>query len=1114
MTTPTRLGRFRILSQLGSGAFSVVYRAVDPQLDREIALKVARSLPQQTQAPERFLREARAAAKLRHPHIVPVYDAGTDGETRYLTTRLIDGRSLEAALKETPLPLEQRVRIVRDLADALAYAHQQGIVHRDVKPANVLLDRNGKAYLADFGLAHLRDEAERLTHDGTILGTPAYMAPEQARGQQGPPLPASDQYSLGAVLYELLTGQPPFTGATPSVLHKVVHEQPLAPRRMADVPRDLDTICLKTLAKNPDERYPDCRQLAGDLRRWLDDEPISARRRSLWEQAAHWCKREPWLAAGVALALGSFLAAVGTSIGMATVRANAVHQEQAARDKLVAQQARSKATREAAEQAAEEAENARVEVEREATNLDEKTIATKTAQENATKKVEEAGRVEAELTQREKDAAHYRYVGAFVSAQTEADEKQVVAALERMIPTSGEDLRGFEWYYLRAHPEKIPSPITLTGISGEIHQLGFTPAGNLHFVTVSRGPGGPGDAHQYLFNWSLGQQLSHRKFSIDAGFFNDRTRRFFLNSPTGDAVVIPRTSAAPLLWLSSEAKPRILKAADLTFQPALSKDGTRIALQSDREVIAVQELESGKNLQSVTVPMLTTFTLSDDGKMLAAIGARKNAETMETVRFVRIVELATAKETEVEIAPPQSRGLQLRFVPGGKLLALLLDDSVQYFSIQTAKLLGTHRFDVNHPAIHLVFSPDGHWAMTAEGHLVDLDSLSKGSPDVLDKGKTKFQRLTDVSVYGTSAFSPDNRWLITVVPIYGNEQQFVQCRLRELSTGKEFLLPLPNVWKTPPHPNGPLAITPDQKWAVLGRGDGMVTLHPLSSRYPGLSAILPGKVQKAALAERGQVVVARCNGQLVIVDQNTNTFPRRLVRTGGIADFSCATEMDLIAVVTTQGGCVLGSVGTLPSRKNEAVTPTGTSSVALSADGKRLATLSTRGQLEIYKADDKKVTHSWDTGETDGRLTFAGTLIALSSKGKIRIWNLDTKKGYPAFRAYGEFAAVAFNRDGTLLAVAESGQRLRLHRPDNEATIAQLRGGLDITAIAFSPDGKTLATGEKNGSVRLWNVATSEELLWMGKHDDAVTELQFTPDGTVLFSFSPNGEARQWTAPR
>jgi serine/threonine-protein kinase len=208
---------------------------------------------------------------------VPIYDAGREGAYHYIAMGFIEGRTLSETLEASALGFTVAARLVTELAEALAYAHSLGIVHRDVKPSNILLDRHGLAHLIDFGLAHRREMVWDTSRSGLIVGTPAYLAPEQAPGKEGVPQPANDQYSLGAVLFELLCSRPPFLGPPLSVLVSVLQEEPPRPTTLnPDVPPGLEAICLKTLAKRPDDRYDSCQALAEDLQRWLRGERTHA----------------------------------------------------------------------------------------------------------------------------------------------------------------------------------------------------------------------------------------------------------------------------------------------------------------------------------------------------------------------------------------------------------------------------------------------------------------------------------------------------------------------------------------------------------------------------------------------------------------------------------------------------------------------------------------------------------------------------------------------------------------------------------------------------------------------------------------------------------------------
>ncbi len=310
-----KFGRFEIRAQVGSGAFGTVYRAYDPTLEREVALKVPRSgVVMSEQAKARFLREPKAAAQLQHAHIVPVFETGSAGKHLYIASAFIEGETLDDKIGQAGLDFRQAARIVRDLADALHNAHMKGIVHRDVKSSNVMIDPLGQAMLMDFGLARMDYVDEHLTQEGSLTGTPAYMSPEQAGQGADKAGPASDQYSLGVVLYELLCGERPFQGSLMEVMQAILSREPTPPRQInPSVPLDLETICLRAMSKEPERRYESCQAMASDLHRWLDDKPISARPMGPSERVARWCRRNPALA-GVSLTAVVLVAVSGIAL--------------------------------------------------------------------------------------------------------------------------------------------------------------------------------------------------------------------------------------------------------------------------------------------------------------------------------------------------------------------------------------------------------------------------------------------------------------------------------------------------------------------------------------------------------------------------------------------------------------------------------------------------------------------------------------------------------------------------------------------------------------------------------------------------------------------------------
>lgn len=442
-------GEYELLDQIGRGGMGVVYRARHRRLDRIVALKMILDGPLASQQDvQRFRAEAEAAARLHHPGIVPLFEVDLCNGRHFYTMALVEGGSLASRLTSNPFPPARAADLVRQVAEAVGYAHTRGIVHRDLKPANILLDAGNRPVVSDFGLAKHLESDSQLTFTGQVLGTPEYISPEQAAGRSERIGPAADVYSLGTILYRLLTGRSPFQGGTSmEILQDVARRDPTPPRRLVPIDRDLETICLKCLHKEPASRYPSASDLADDLRRWLAGEPIRARPVGPVGRTWRWCRRYPAIATAVAVAVTALVCGAAVAAWFALQATGYAHRadEKAQEAKATAHRAANRAY-----------------------------------------------------------ISDLRLVQRYWEDNLTGQARELLDA-QRPDQTDGRDLRGFEWHYwqrqCRTGLRDVEYPVSLIsmalrpdgrvyavgGHDGSIRLCGFGPGRPLHSLTDHRG---------------------------------------------------------------------------------------------------------------------------------------------------------------------------------------------------------------------------------------------------------------------------------------------------------------------------------------------------------------------------------------------------------------------------------------------------------------------------------------------------------------------------------------------------------------------------------------------------------------------------------------------------
>jgi WD40 repeat protein/serine/threonine protein kinase/tetratricopeptide (TPR) repeat protein len=1093
---------YEILGELGRGGMGVVYKAEQLRLKRLVALKMILAGPHAgTDELERFVMEAEAAARLQHANIVQIYEIGEHEGRPYFSLEYVEGGSLADRLNGKPQPPRAAAHLVESLARAMHYAHEKGIVHRDLKPANILLQKseipNPKSErssiseirtprsepapasdlrfrisdfhpkVTDFGLAKKLDDDSRQTRTGSILGTPNYMSPEQATGQVHAVGPKCDIYSLGAILYELLTGRPPFEGESAyDTLRRVATTEPVAPRALiGGLPRDVETICLKCLHKDSRRRYADAVELARDLRRFQDDEPILARPTPAWERAVKWARRRPGAAA--LLATGVFVLFAVAAVGF-----------------LWNAELRARAEREVRHSA--ELSETLTESQRRLVRL---TVA------NGARRLDEGNPIgalpwfaEALLLERDdpaREAMHRLRLAAVLQqcprlAQVWFHNARVnVVAFSpdgrRILTASADGTAQIHDTITGQATQRIPRPgknvlhaafspdselfatasvdgtVELwrsdTGVSfGEamkhpaaVVQVAFSPDGHRLLTACKDG---------VARAWSVATQrlqtdVFRQGAPLTAALFNRDGKLILTSAEDGHAQVWDARTGVAL------ARPSRQRGSILSI--AFSPDGQRFVTGSADGMARVWQTDSA----APTTPPLRHseavlhVSFSPDGRLVASASADHTARVWVT---------ATGKS----IGNPMRHGSKVyRAVFGPSARGLLTssdDDTARIWDASTGEPLGPP-LNHNGSVLCTAFSPDGRWVATG-----GQDGMVRLWSTVAEHQLVPLLRHDRRVVQ--AVFSADGR-------IIASASDDHTARLWDSTTGEPVTQPLR-------HPAGVtrIAFSPDQRLVLTACLDGSARLWRAKDGEPQGAPFVHGQpLRDAAFDDAGErILTAGDDGTVRIWN----------VRTGA----------SLIAPIKHDGPVLAGE---------------------FSPDGRRVVTASADGTAGLWnsgtgKLEGKLLQHAGGVNHAafspDGRF-----VVTAGVDSAARLWDAGTCEpvGKP-MRHGSPVRYAAFSRDGRRVVTAGDDNTARVwNASTGEPVTPPLRHMGTVYHGAFSPDreGRLTASASADGTVQVWDSATGEPITPPLKHRGPATHVAFSPDGTHLATSSLHA-ARVW----
>jgi len=1061
-------GDYELLDEIAAGGMGIVYKARQVSLNRIVAVKMILKGTLATEDDvKRFRAEAEAAASLQHPGIVAIHEVGLHEGQHYFSMDYVDGQSLASLPREKPLSARQAAEFVREAAVAVHAAHQQGTLHRDLKPSNILIDRQGRVRITDFGLAKQITGNSDLTLTGQILGTPSYMPPEQALSKRSLIGTASDVYSLGAVLYELLAGRPPFRGESPAeTLRQVETLDPISPRLLSPTtPRDLETICLKCLDKEPHKRYATAQLLADDLIRFLRGEPIHARRARAWERGLKWVRRHPTAAGMVLASTVALLALVGVAVGQSYNR-----RLQTLNNAL------------ASAKASLEIKNSQLE-------------RAKTSLESSNRKLESASaKLEHALTDAQGERAkarRYLYAARMALVQRAERENQigrVVQLLRSVIPDTAdqEDLREFEWNYLwrKYHGEES----RVRGHMGPVTAVAFSP--DDRWVAS-------GSADRSIRIWDLGTGLEHRRFAGHQGEVKS-----IAFSKEGDRLISASEDGSLRLWSlqTGQELRSFTDALPVNEKPRLtactfSSDGLHVACSSEKGTVRVWDVSTGKMVDEWTgqgIEHARGLAFHPDGRTLA--GGNSNG-----VKFWQPLDRQIRPLHDVPASPGRTN-TNLAFSPDGKRVIWGYtvpasskgpgpNGRVTVWDVESNALVWSLGF----PGIVMcvAYSPSGDsFAAAGLEQSVRIWNATTGEESCALFAQDAIRSI---------AYSPDGSRLAA-----GTEDRMVMLWSLPKHEQRTLQEGVANVAQFPALANSVSFGARGQALAAVYKGQVLVwdgrTGRPIQQMSDG------GIYRRIAVAPRGDWIAGASRrgvlrevftGKETIHLQGSGEEQENGALAGSMA-YAISQDETLVAVASGKKLATVYRVSTgEPVRSFEL--REWVSSVAFSPDARLLAVGSAfwspgadnRGKLQVWETATGNVVLPMQSFPLDvWWLAFSpdGSLLAAAmgdyqdvgaDLGRVRIWNTATWEVVHDLRGHSRCVwSLAFNPRGTRLASA-GGQWYRRSTPCGEVKLWDTTTGEELLTIpdpngavygvAFSPDGRQLATASQSGAVTLFD---------------------------------------------